>query len=1274
MSDWFQHDWCSPCVLVLGHFLWQGTLIALLTATAMGTVRSAAVRYRLSLSSMLMMAVCPVLTLGWLNQPDHSTSELATTLITFPEIASDSTVRSEVPDAQRADAYASNLPVIPNESVGTVSAAERKPFVAQRIDQRDWQKLTPVLASVYFGGVALMWLRLVIGLWGGRRLRKRATAVTNETLLSAVQRQADALGLKLRPALAYCERVTVPTVLGVFRPMILLPLALASSLSPDQIESVLAHELAHLRRYDHLVNLLQRVIESLLFFHPAVWWVSHRMREEREHCCDDLVVACGAIPLDYARSLLRVAELSRTSRLSNSVTAVSLLATGNRPSSLRQRISRLLGESPTPSLRVSPSAVLIAICIPLIAVIATIQSGASNQQSARPVDDGQPGGKKTDPTVNLPKVGEETESVPGSSRIFVGEPLERKVSLHLTRTPLFEVLTTTCEAAGLKLNLDGEALKSRGYTENMAIAIDVDGVSLRDALTQILKRYQDLSFMLDGDQILVSTRKQIEAKEKAGQQQGAEGVKSLEPYPKLHGLSLNMTEEEFVEIARQQELKTKKTSDDGKVTHHIALGDNHTLIVMFDKDEKCTGIQRVRGDVSEEERAVPADETADTSAPVIDQADTQASGSVLIQLNPPPVIGDFSSIDDPEVLLEQLSSAELQTLMLMTGGGFMQQPGRLIEPWAIRLWEQRFVLNGKLDPRVQRLIELGPSVTPRIHQRLKQLAASDSFTPHLVIVLRSTGTRESIPLLIGLLEQDSRVGEFPERGMQIGITEMAVTSALWNLTGRRHVFTSTQWKTWWQSVEPDFVVARDRERPEHHALVTVDRVNALLKELATNEVAARERLIALGPLALPHLLAALAAELPKPPLEDANPETVRVSPQSVRLAWVIDELGATADLPSGLRRAYFTQRFASASLYIGSSPLDEEAACRALSHCSFADFCSICIETDRVPTIQPLRFRNWLSGNMIIFSRRFGTQPVVSGDPAWSPFWNQVIPSNNPPAEIMGAVPVIIRALNDEDASRRTCAAALADIIGFCSTEKPEELIIALRDGWLRESQTDVRLDIGLAMARFSTPLVLEAISQGLNSNREEIVSDAAALVDWTNFELNDQTRADFARLVELTHHENDRLRIRAVRSLCGKAPSLLEPELNRLITDNVEDIRKECAFALRDRPDPKFADVLFKLAVDPSVQVRIEALSSIGNLNHPASMKRLLPHLRDKQVQGYAASALASMGGKDSLPLMMSELEAGNDVGGMIYQYLRQLTSETFEDKPEPWLTWWRQ
>ena len=383
MPDWLQRDWCSSFVLTLGHFLWQGMLIAGLLAIALRVVRSVAARYWLSLVALLLMAVCPIATLGWLLLPESPAAVVAPAIVREEPVPTQA-MMPVAPIEEPVDvADVSNVPVMPSSSPPLeldADGSRQSRNLQQATDDRSWwQQFAPHLMATYLGGVALMLLRLVVGLWGGRRLRRRVQLIEDSTLLAAMQRQATALGLKLLPVLAYCERVTVPTVVGVLKPMILLPVALTSGLSPEQIESVLAHELAHLRRYDHLVNLLQRVIESLLFFHPAMWWVSHCIRQEREHCCDDLVVACGAIPLDYAKSLLRVAELSRATKLRRAVSAVSLLATDGKPSNLRQRIARLLGESATPSLRLSPRALLLTLAIPLVALILTIQSGASSQ-------------------------------------------------------------------------------------------------------------------------------------------------------------------------------------------------------------------------------------------------------------------------------------------------------------------------------------------------------------------------------------------------------------------------------------------------------------------------------------------------------------------------------------------------------------------------------------------------------------------------------------------------------------------------------------------------------------------------------------------------------------------------------------------------------------------------------------------------------------------------------------------------------------------------------
>ena len=114
---------------------------------------------------------------------------------------------------------------------------------------------------------------------------------------------------------AICDRIAAPILVGVLRPMILLPAAALAGWDPQQLEMVLLHELAHVRRYDNLVNLLQRIVESLLFFQPMVWIVSGWVRREREHCCDELVVARTRRPQAYAEMLVNsVRDISRKAR------------------------------------------------------------------------------------------------------------------------------------------------------------------------------------------------------------------------------------------------------------------------------------------------------------------------------------------------------------------------------------------------------------------------------------------------------------------------------------------------------------------------------------------------------------------------------------------------------------------------------------------------------------------------------------------------------------------------------------------------------------------------------------------------------------------------------------------------------------------------------------------------------------------------------------------------------------------------------------------------
>ena len=117
--------------------------------------------------------------------------------------------------------------------------------------------------------------------------------------------------------LAVCDRLVTPVLVGVVRPLILLPAAAMSGWSAEQFEMVLLHELAHVRRWDNLVNLIQRLVESALFFHPAVWIVSGWVRKEREHCCDEIVVRQTGKARAYVETLLTLSTSGRGTRASN---------------------------------------------------------------------------------------------------------------------------------------------------------------------------------------------------------------------------------------------------------------------------------------------------------------------------------------------------------------------------------------------------------------------------------------------------------------------------------------------------------------------------------------------------------------------------------------------------------------------------------------------------------------------------------------------------------------------------------------------------------------------------------------------------------------------------------------------------------------------------------------------------------------------------------------------------------------------------------------------
>ena len=250
-----------------------------------------------------------------------------------------------------------SLYTVPSQSAETTEST-----LSQALARLIWA--APYVTAVYFLGVVLMMVRLSTALWGGHKLRRASSPVDDDSLLMMVQRQACRIGLKIAPAVAFCEQISIPVVVGVVKPMILLPAALASGLSPDQLQLLVTHELAHIRRYDLFVNLLQRLSEAVLFFHPAVWFVSRRVSIERENAADDLVLAAGWQPAHYADALVRMAELSstlRNSRIANQATA--LAASGTNTSDFKRRVLRLLENTDSPTLRLTRGGILAMMLV-----------------------------------------------------------------------------------------------------------------------------------------------------------------------------------------------------------------------------------------------------------------------------------------------------------------------------------------------------------------------------------------------------------------------------------------------------------------------------------------------------------------------------------------------------------------------------------------------------------------------------------------------------------------------------------------------------------------------------------------------------------------------------------------------------------------------------------------------------------------------------------------------------------------------------------------------
>ena len=303
LARWVSPDVLRDLGLTLLHFLWQGAVLAALAAVGLGFWRRASARYAVGVVCLLAMAAAPLSTFVLLR--NHAHSAQAIVAIFSQGLGTEgATVEMKAPPPES--------PVFPG-------GGSQAGYL--------W------LVEIWMLGVLVFSLRTAGGVLLIERLRRRQIVPVQDDLMQLCRRMQVRLGLQR--AVRFCEslRVDSPAVVGWIRPMILLPVSALTGLNEAQLEAVIAHELAHVRRYDAFVNLFQIAVEALLFYHPAVWWLNKRIREERENACDDLVVEICGSPLEYARALALLEGLRMT----------PAIALGANHGSLASRIRRILG-------------------------------------------------------------------------------------------------------------------------------------------------------------------------------------------------------------------------------------------------------------------------------------------------------------------------------------------------------------------------------------------------------------------------------------------------------------------------------------------------------------------------------------------------------------------------------------------------------------------------------------------------------------------------------------------------------------------------------------------------------------------------------------------------------------------------------------------------------------------------------------------------------------------------------------------------------------------
>ena len=353
------------------HSIWQGAAFAIMLVLILILLRKYTAQSRYIVSVGLLCAffvtVSTTFWQQWLKA--DSRSEFATQIISnqnqnSTEVGLGSTLI--------ASTHTNNKEKL--NSKGEILEPEKSSWLVTFKDY--FERHLPAIVTLWFLGILVLQLRFLGRLAYVQRLKHYGTQLFPTTWSEKIEELEGKLRIQKKVAYLTSVRIESPMVIGWLKPVVLMPKQLLNSLSETEIYAVLAHELAHIRREDFIINLIQNVLCNLFFYHPGVWWMSNRIDDEREHCCDDIAVAAIGQPSSYAKTLINVSEL-QLGLQQNPALAVAFSGKRER-GGFTTRIKRLfIGNKGAGTFREGFTTACILVAALLLGAIATGRSTQS---------------------------------------------------------------------------------------------------------------------------------------------------------------------------------------------------------------------------------------------------------------------------------------------------------------------------------------------------------------------------------------------------------------------------------------------------------------------------------------------------------------------------------------------------------------------------------------------------------------------------------------------------------------------------------------------------------------------------------------------------------------------------------------------------------------------------------------------------------------------------------------------------------------------------------